>query len=63
MMLAEIETPRVALQRLIDERREDYAALSRLLGATRPTFSSISSAVRPSICAKKTGGCLPPISA
>ena len=32
MMLAEIETPRAALQRLIDERREDYAALSRLLG-------------------------------
>ncbi|WP_156680400.1 S24 family peptidase [Sphingomonas profundi] len=31
-MLATPETPRAALQRLIEERREDYAALSRMLG-------------------------------
>ena len=31
MMLAQIEDPRTALQRLIDERNEDYAGLSRML--------------------------------
>ena len=31
MMLAQIEDPRTALQRLIDERKEDYAGLSRML--------------------------------
>ncbi len=32
MMLAEAETPRTALQRLIEERAEEYVALSRMLG-------------------------------
>lgn len=32
LMLATSETPQAALQRLIDERDEDYAGLSRLIG-------------------------------
>ncbi|SOB88026.1 Peptidase S24-like [Sphingomonas guangdongensis] len=32
MMIATIEHPREALQRLIEERKEEYAALSRMLG-------------------------------
>lgn len=32
MMLATIEHPREALQRLIEERKDEYAALSRMLG-------------------------------
>lgn len=32
MLLAQIESPQEALQRLIVEQREDYASLSRMLG-------------------------------
>jgi len=32
LMLATPEAPQIALQRLIEERREDYASLSRLIG-------------------------------
>lgn len=32
MLMARVESPQAALQRLIEEQREDYASLSRLIG-------------------------------